>query len=131
MIWSFANGCSLITMAVILSSCVSTEGGSSLPNTLAISQTTTLSASQMKAVQSAVRANVENAKSARFGRIVAGISNTGTTHVCGLVNTKDEDGSYTGMIVYSGEFDGDTFQFEGLGDSLELICAQQGLTPER
>jgi hypothetical protein len=102
-----------------------------LPDSLAIGRTTTLSPGQIRVVQNAVKANLDNPKSAKFGRIVAGISNTGTTHVCGLVDAKEQDGSYSGMTVYSGEFDGDAFQFDGLGDSLELICAQQGLTPER
>jgi hypothetical protein len=102
-----------------------------LPDTLAIKRTTALSAAQTRAVQNAVKANLENPKAAKFGRMVAGISNTGTTHVCGLVDAKEQDGSYSGMTVYSGEFQGDAFQFDGLGDSLELICAQQGLKPER
>jgi hypothetical protein len=116
--------------AAILCACSKSEGVNPLPDTLAISQTTNLSPVQIRTVQNVVKANLDNPKTARFGGIAAGISNTGAVHVCGLVNTKEPDGSYT-RVVYSGEFEGGAFKFDGLGSSLELICEQQGLTPER
>ena len=116
--------------AAMLCACSKSEGVNPLPDTLAISQTTKLSAVQIRTVQNAVKANLDNPKTARFGGIAAGISNTGAVHVCGLVNTKEPDGSYT-RVVYSGEFEGGSFKFDGLGNSLELMCEQQGLTPER
>jgi hypothetical protein len=116
--------------AAILCGCSKSEGVNPLPDTLTITQTTNLSAVQIRTVQTAVKANLDNPKTARFGGIAAGISNTGAIHVCGLVSTKEPDGSYT-RAVYSGEFEGGAFKFDGLGNSLELMCEQQGLTPER
>lgn len=113
--------------AVALSACSTAQ--TSLPESLVIARPVTLTPAQIAAVERTVRANLKDPDSARFGALVAGSNNTGTIHVCGLVNAKNSYGGYGGMTMYAVELTGTNFKFEGMGEGIVFICDKQGLRP--
>src|SRR4051794_25223763 len=64
-------------------------------------QLTTLSATQVSSLQARVKDRLKDPDSARFGDIAAGKAADDSIHVCGLVNSKNSFGGYTGMAPYT------------------------------
>jgi hypothetical protein len=61
----------------------------------------TLSAGQVKQIQSGVRASLKDPDSAKFsGPMVATKKSNGDIHACGLVNAKNSYGGYVGDSPY-------------------------------
>lgn len=61
----------------------------------------TLTAAQRGLIEKAVRATLKDPDSAKFGDIRAGVSGTGSTNVCGLVNAKNSFGGYVGQQPFT------------------------------
>jgi hypothetical protein len=85
--------------AALLGGCVSTEPG----KLAAEAQPVTLSAAETNMVEAAMKGVLKDPESARFERVKAILKpSTGVTLVCGLVNSKNSFGGYTGRSMFAG-----------------------------
>lgn len=93
-----------------------------------------LSARQRRALEAGLRRSLKDPESARFGAHRAGLSETGLTTVCGLVNARNSFGGYTGDKPYMASItDKDAVVVIGMGGTdiqtravLE-VCGRYGL----
>ena len=94
-----------------------------------------LTPAQLDLVQHDVRAALKtDPASAQFGNIVAGIKSPEVTYVCGLLNSRNAGGDYTGLQPFIGilgkKQDGSLgFLPMAVGDVAGQQCATRGLTP--
>jgi hypothetical protein len=94
-----------------------------------------LTPNQIDIIQHDLRATLKNdPASTKFGNIVAGLKNPEVTYVCGLFNSKNSSGSYTGLqpfIGILGKKEDGSLGFLPLadGDVAGQQCAMRGLTP--
>jgi hypothetical protein len=94
-----------------------------------------LTPAQIDLIEHDVRAAMKNDPvSAKFGNIVAGLKNPEVTYVCGLLNSKNSGGDYTGLESFIGilgkQKDGSLgFLPLAVGDVAGQQCATRGLTP--
>lgn len=96
-----------------------------------------LTAAQKNVVERAVRAQLKDPDSARFGVMRAGQGEENNITICGLVNAKNGFGGYTGFGTFMGALAGGKFDVVGMaGGSEEMtfavnkVCADWGLTPQ-
>ena len=92
-----------------------------------------LSSSNWSKVQSAVKSNLKDPDSAKFGRYKAfTVNDTGgkITAICGYVNAKNSYGGYGGMTPYIATGIKGSFEAAGPGEYYDAVCAQRyGVTP--
>jgi hypothetical protein len=94
-----------------------------------------LTTEQIDLIQHDVRAALKtDPVSAKFGNIVAGLKNPEVTYVCGLLNSKNSGGDFTGLEPFIGllgkKADGSLgFLPLAEGDVAGRQCATRGLTP--
>ena len=114
-----------VIAAAVLGGCVAAK----LPDEMYVSESITLQKAQEDAIRSAVLARLKDPESARFGEIKAGVNSNGKILACGLVNSKNSYGGYTGMQPYSVEMLGETVTIQGPSELLANLCERQGLMP--
>jgi hypothetical protein len=94
-----------------------------------------LTPEQIDLIQHDVRAALKNDPvSAKFGNMVAGLKSPEVTYVCGLLNSKNSGGDFTGLEPFIGllgkKADGSLgFLPLAEGDVAGQQCATRGLTP--
>lgn len=92
-----------------------------------------LSASDVKNIQSSMRAQMKDPDSTRFGAISGARYADGDLYVCGWVNGKNSYGGYTGMMPYAGHYYAQKKQIDvAVGGARDLriiqqMCAEQGV----
>jgi hypothetical protein len=90
-----------------------------------------LTQQQIQLVYAGVQRVLSDPNSARFSDINAGRQPDGTLYVCGLVDTRNVSGNYTGNQPFVGTLDGRGFTPTTIGGSPEqqhsvrAYCAQQ------
>src|SRR4051812_27370730 len=113
--------CTVAMLPLAIAGCVSTKAKTSSPR---IDGIATLTAAQTKALQEGVKGRLKDPDSARFGELAAGNMKDGSIHVCGLVNSKNSYGGYTGMAPYSANINGtEVSQINGPTGGDEMISS--------
>ena len=118
----------VVAAALLVAGCTTSEG-------MKVRETTELTPDQRTVIEQAVRLQLKDPESARFGDFTAGLSSEGVT-VCGIVNAKNSLGGYTGGVRFFGVLKGTTFtdvtiDSAGADDIpiARLRCRKVGLIP--
>ena len=94
-----------------------------------------LSSSDQRRVQNAVKANLLDPESARFGPQVAfSYTSEGTSYrgVCGYVNARNRSGGFVGDTPYITIYDGQGWIASGPSEFYDRVCqTRYGVTPPR
>lgn len=118
-----------VVLCIWLGACANSGLATGSQVKLPVLSKTSLTAEQVKAVQTAMRGNLKDPDSAKFGDIIAGTdpANPSDNLACGYVNSKNSYGGYTGAQVFMAKLNQDgTAKFIGM--DIAGICEMQGLS---
>jgi hypothetical protein len=92
-----------------------------------------LSASQRQIIIAGIRDGMVDPASTKFGPIMSGVDESGATHYCVWVNSKNGFGGYVGVRPYGGKVVGNSvedFDRDFYGTNLRGACTQLGISIE-
>lgn len=107
--------------------------GTNVPNDDKVQKAIPITPAMRTQIEIGVRGKLKDPESARFGEMMAGVTPSGKTAVCGYVNAKNSFGGYTGEKPFIGRLYPESFRLSAMGgteietSAVRQVCAAIGM----